>query len=80
MLSRVRELLSVTSHLPFVKREAALIALGMHPRSLRVTWSGGLGSCKLMRSGALRVVVGPNRTPYRNGHIVGFSYAMCVEI
>ena len=75
------------------KLSEELRGLGFTIVNRRVTWSGGIGSCKLMRGGVLRIQVRASTWGYkevrqrggRNIYIsanrsFGYKYAPCVEV
>lgn len=90
----VCKVLALSKHSPNIERlTKELQRLGLSIVSRRVTWSGGVGSCKLMRGGVLRVQVRASTWAYKDvaprvrGRVavqgsrsLGYKYAPCVEI
>lgn len=90
----VCKVLAISKHSPNIERLTKdLQRLGLCLVSRRVTWSGGVGSCKLMRGGILRVQVRASTWAYKDvaprvsggvavqgSRSLGYKYAPCVEI
>lgn len=81
MLEKIRSALLAYSH---QSRNALTLHLlnefSLTARSLRVSWSGGVGSCHFLRSGELRVQISASSCPYIGQSVNGYSYALCISL
>lgn len=92
--AEISQVLARCKHSPNIEKlTSELRRIGCVIVNRRITWSGGVGSCRLMRGGVLRIQVRSSTWAYtnkplrRSGSVVlraslsfGYKYAPCVEI